>query len=238
MAIYYSIIPSLTFNAWECNIISSSWHLPIFSNPMAQPTITNIEKTQWISHINSHRLLDGNSSSLKFLCKVWNAVSPEFAARRQETNVWKPKIFVTNTHPAEKNNSKLDSRCRASHSTGATKKKCHGRNPGSWKTTHPTPCVVDLLVNSQWHLRRNGNRPCFLHGWRCHPFRKEPRSIRLHKTHRLAAANPPEMGRNSPTNGKPLAPFWGGVPYRNVVPPMHLQYIWRVLQINWFLQIL
>ena len=44
--------------------------------------------------------------------------------------------------------------------------------------------------------------------------------------------------RNSPPNGKPLAPFWGGVPYRNVVPPMHLQYIRRGLQINWFLQIL
>lgn len=51
---------------------------------------------------------------------------------------------------------------------------------------------------------------------------------------------PLEMGRNSPPNGKLLAPFWGGVPYRNVMlyTPVHLEYIRRGLQINWFLQIL
>lgn len=98
------------------------------------------------------------------------------------------------------------------------KKECHGRNPGSWKTAHHAPCVISL-VNSRWHLRRNGNRPCFLHGWRCDPFRKEPRSIRLHKTHRLAAANPHEMGRNSPPNGKPWAPFWGEYPIEMLYPP-------------------
>ena len=66
-------------------------------------------------------------------------------------------------------------------------------------------------------------------------------SIRLHKTHPLAAANPPKNGKEwTPPNGETLGTFLGGeYPMEMLYTPVHLQKkIRRVLQINWFLQIL